>query len=164
MEQGLALPRPTREIARCAMLRQLRDMSPNRPPALDLAKIVGMTTAGIIAAIPLEPAARIVGMDPAFVSPHLQRLGGVHPEVIEGGARPIRRKPGASEPVRREFAATIGHIFAAENTERQKLLRRELGTESRAKLTTDRFRPPIRVALLHLVAHDDAHRLHAFFL
>ncbi|MEY2585705.1 MAG: hypothetical protein QOD80_1731, partial [Verrucomicrobiota bacterium] len=64
MEQGLALPRATREIARRAMLLQLRDVSPDRPPALDLAKIVGMAPAEIITAIPLEPAARIVGMDP----------------------------------------------------------------------------------------------------
>ena len=38
-----------------------------------------------IAAIPLEPAARIVGMNPALGAPYRERLAGIDTEIVERG-------------------------------------------------------------------------------
>ena len=49
----------------------------------EIAPIVVVSSPGIVAAIPLEPSARIVRVNPAFFSPHLERLRRVHAEVIQ---------------------------------------------------------------------------------
>jgi hypothetical protein len=69
MQQHLPLARAAHGIARLAMLSHLRDMPPHRLPAADLASILaGHPPAHEIAAIPLEPAARVVGMNSALVA------------------------------------------------------------------------------------------------
>ena len=53
-------------------------------PALNLPMVFfGQAAAEIVSAIPLEPPARIVGINPAFSLPDRQRLAGVDPEVIQ---------------------------------------------------------------------------------
>ena len=47
-------------------------MSRDRPPPPDLARIVGAPAAHVVAAVPLEPAARILRMDPALPAPRRQ--------------------------------------------------------------------------------------------
>src|SRR3954453_15546103 len=148
MEQGLPLPPATVKIAGRAMFLELRYVSPKRPPALDLAEIIGMAAPGERTAKPLEPAARIVGMDPAFFSPHFQRLGSVDAEIIQRRPMTIRRELGAREPARRKFIAAIGHVFSPEDAKREHLPRREFGMEAGAELSSDWFRPPIHIVLL----------------
>ena len=69
MEESLALPRATGEVAAPAIFLHLRDVAPDGAPALDLALVIGTATAKIIAAIPLKPAARIFLINPAFRAP-----------------------------------------------------------------------------------------------
>jgi hypothetical protein len=54
-------------------------------PALDLARVlIRHAAAHVIAAIPLEPAVRIIGMYPALSASHRKRLTGVDTEIVEG--------------------------------------------------------------------------------
>src|SRR5689334_3875225 len=84
LQQGLALAGAAEDIAGFAIPPDLPGMAPERFPALDLAVVlVGKPPAAIIAAIPLEPAARVVGMDPALGFPDRQRRAGPNAEIIE---------------------------------------------------------------------------------
>ena len=83
MQQRLALARAAMAIARLAIPFHLRDVAGDLLPALDLAGIVLVPAAHPVAAIPLEPATRIVGMNPAHLPPDDERLGGVNAEEIE---------------------------------------------------------------------------------
>jgi hypothetical protein len=69
MQQRLALPSTAIEIARFTIFLQLRDMPPNRAPTRNLTQIIFTAASAIISAIPLEPAARIVRMNPTFTPP-----------------------------------------------------------------------------------------------
>ena len=84
VKQCLTLPRATQQIAGFAILLDLPNVAANRLPAFDLSCVfLRQAAAHVIAAIPLEPAARIVAMDPAFAPPFRQRLTGIDPEKIE---------------------------------------------------------------------------------
>jgi len=69
VQQRLALARAAMAIAGFAVAFHLRDMARDLLPALDLAGIVLMPATYPVAAIPLEPAARIVRVDPLFPPP-----------------------------------------------------------------------------------------------
>ncbi len=85
MQQSLALPRAAGEIAKLTVSSQLCHVTADRLPALDLPRVlVGHAAAHVIAAIPLEPAARIIGMNPALLAPRRKRLTGVDTEIVEG--------------------------------------------------------------------------------
>ena len=101
------------------MFSQLRHVAANGPPTSYLTQIIFVAASAIISAIPLEPAARIVRMNPTFVPPFRKRLRRVHVKIIQRGACSIRRKLRALEPVRRKFFPAIGHVFSAEDTEAQ---------------------------------------------
>ena len=160
MEERLALAAPAGQIARPAMLLQLRHVTPDGAPSLDLAQVVRVPPARVIPAIPLEPAARIVGMNPAFLSPDFEGLRRIHSEKIQRRPMTIRRKPGAPEPARGKFLPAIGQVFSAENAEGQHLSRSELGNKTGPKFTSDRLGSPIDIALLHFVVNQDALRFH----
>jgi hypothetical protein len=83
MEQSLALSAPTRKIVPLTVSLYLRDMSADSSPTTDLSLIVGTTSSTEIAAIPLEPSARILVIHPAVRSPNRERLRSVDPEVIQ---------------------------------------------------------------------------------
>src|SRR4029453_6425291 len=83
-----------------------------------------------------------------------QRLRGVDAEVVEARIVPLGAEPRTDEPARRKFAATVGHVLAAEHTERKHLLRRELRRESGREVKPDRCAPVVDVAPLYLVVVD----------
>jgi hypothetical protein len=71
MKQSLSLTRPARQVPRFTVLLDLRDMPPDGLPTFDLAGIFfGYAATYVIAAIPLEPASRVVFMDPAVLAPN----------------------------------------------------------------------------------------------
>src|SRR5215472_15560055 len=85
VQQSLTLTWPARWIARLAVLLYLRDMPPDCLPALDLTGVLlRHAAAHVVAAVPLEPAARIVGVNPAFITPDRQRLASVNTKIIYG--------------------------------------------------------------------------------
>jgi hypothetical protein len=112
VQERLALARPAHRIARLAMSSDLRHVALDSLPASDLAGVlVGQPPAHVVAAIPLEPAARIVRMHPALPSPLRQGLAGVHAETVQGAVAAGGRELGAREPARGIFVPAIGEVF-----------------------------------------------------
>src|SRR5688572_12873654 len=85
VKHGLPLPAPALEIPRLAVALNRSHVARDRPPSPDLARVVRVTATHVVAAVPLEPAARVVRTDPALAAPRGQRLRGVDAEVIEAG-------------------------------------------------------------------------------
>jgi hypothetical protein len=160
MQQRLTLTPAASEIAMFAVLLQLRDVTSSGAPTSDLTQIIFMPAPTVIPAIPLEPAARIIRMDPTLAPPLRERLRRDHAKKIQRSTRPIRRKLGPSEPARRKFLATIGHVLPAKHAKLEHLFRRQLGSESGAECAPRWFRAEINVTLLHFVVHFHADRLH----
>jgi hypothetical protein len=67
------------------MLLDLRDVSPDRLPALNLACVLRRHAAAhVISTIPLKPAAWVFGMYPSLLSPNREGLTCTDAEVVEG--------------------------------------------------------------------------------
>src|SRR5262249_34658406 len=121
------------------MLLDLPHVSADRLPALDLPFVlIRKASAHVVAAVPLKPATRIVGMDPALTLPFRQRLAGVDTEEIACAIVSARRKLCTGEPAFGKLAAAIGHVLAAENPEPEHVCRRELRLEFWIEAAADR--------------------------
>ena len=84
MQKRLPLPLPAGEVARLAMALNLAHVAAHRLPAFDLPGILARDTAAhIIAAVPLKPAARVVGINPSLLAPDRQRLAGIDTKIIQ---------------------------------------------------------------------------------
>src|SRR5262245_40066672 len=93
VQQGLALAAPAQQIARLAFLFPLPDLPPDRLPALDLPLVLRRHAAThVVAAVPLEPAARVVVVEPAFLAPDRKRLACVDAEEIQRAVAPALRQ------------------------------------------------------------------------
>ena len=85
VQQRLPLTWTAEGIAGHTVLLDLIDVTPESLPALDLATVFFRhSPAHVVAAVPLEPTTRIVGVDPAFFAPLRQRSASVDPEMVEG--------------------------------------------------------------------------------
>ena len=156
MQKRLSLPRPTTEITRVAMFLELPNVTGHRSPSLDLPVIfIGDSSAHMVATVPLEPPTRIIGIDPAFLLPYGKRLAGLDTEVVQAGIILCGAELGVLKPACWEFARTICHIFATENTERQHFLGGKLRVEIRAEVLTRWFSQIIDELLLHAVIDND---------
>ena len=142
------------------MFFQLSHVPANGAPTRDLAQIIFTATSAIISAIPLEPATRIVGMDPAFAPPFRERLRRIDAKIIERGTPSSLRNLCSLEPARRKFCPAIGHVFSAEHAELEHLFRRQLGRKPGAEAASNWFRAEINIALLHFVVHLHPYRFH----
>ena len=74
MKQSLSLFWSAMNIAFVTMLANLGDMSLHGFVSLNLALVIGATSAHVIATVPLEPAPRIFMINPALLSPIRQGL------------------------------------------------------------------------------------------
>src|SRR6185312_6179297 len=84
VQQRLPLPPAAHQIARLAVFLYLTDMTPYGFPALYLTRVLlRHPAAQIVAAIPLEPAARVVRVKPALALPFRKRLAGINAEEVE---------------------------------------------------------------------------------
>src|SRR6516162_6694338 len=134
----------------------LRNVPPNRFPAFDLAGILfGHAAAHIVSAIPLEPAAWILGVDPSFLSPGRQRLTRIYSEMIEGAVAARRRKPCTRKPVSREFLAAVCHVLAAKYPESEHFLWRQFRTKFGIEIAAHRCAANITIFPLHLVVNGN---------
>src|SRR5215813_4820436 len=130
MQQRLALALAAQQVARLAVALNLPHVAADRLPATDLAAVlVRHAAAHVVAAVPLEPAARIVVVDPALAPPLRQRLARVDAEEVECAVALTGRELRADEPALGEFPAAVGHVLAAEDPEAEHLARRELRLE-----------------------------------
>jgi hypothetical protein len=84
VKKSLSLAFAAGLVAWLAVKFELSDVSshclppPNLPPVF-----LRHSAANIISAVPLKPAARIVGVYPSLLAPHRQRLAGIDAEVVE---------------------------------------------------------------------------------
>ena|SRR4249920_2851004 len=84
MQERLALPPATPQIAGLARKLKLTDVTADCLPTFDLTTVfVGHSSPHVVAAVPLEPAARIVRMYPSLPAPFGERLTGFDAEVVE---------------------------------------------------------------------------------
>src|SRR5262245_11562223 len=105
-------------------------MAANGLPPLDLAGVLfPHSPAEIVPAVPLEPAARVIGMDPPFPAPFRERLAGIDLEIVERWIAPPVGELGTLKPALRILAPAIGHVLAAEDSHAKHLPRREFGAE-----------------------------------
>jgi hypothetical protein len=141
------------QVALLAGALDLPDVAANSFPAPDLARIVLHATASVVATVPLEPAPRVVGMNPAFGAPNRERLARVDAEEIEFRIASLRRELRLFEPIRGELVATVVHVLPAKNTELEHLRRSQLRAKFRIEVTAFRLCKPVDIALLHAVGH-----------
>ncbi|MDB6057521.1 MAG: hypothetical protein JWO95_1365 [Verrucomicrobiales bacterium] len=123
MEQGLALGGAATEVAGAAVGFDLADVTADGAPTFYLTVVFARDSAAhIVSAIPLEPAARVVFVDPAFSTPLGQGLAGVDLEEVEHRVLFVGTEFGAGEPFFGEFGLAIGHVFATEDAHAEHLL------------------------------------------
>ena len=142
------------------MFLQLRDMPTNGAPTANLPQIILAAASAIISAIPLEPTARVLGVNPTFATPFRQRLRCAYAKIIQRCPRPIRRELRPLEPARRKFLPAIGHVFPTEYAELEHLFRRQLRRKAGTERAPHGFGAEVYVSLLHFVVHLHPHRFH----
>ena len=151
LQQRLALARAAEDVSRLAIGPHLPGMAGKGAPAPDLDRIdIGQAAAEIIAAIPLEPAARVRPVYPALLSPHRKRLAALDAETVQCRIGPVRN-PRLFEPACREFAPAVVAILALEDAEFEHFDRREMRGESGGETSTVLRRQFVGIAGLHAV-------------
>src|SRR5262249_906003 len=144
MQERLALPAAAQKIAWFAMPLDLLHVSPHGPPPFDLATVFFRhAPAQVIAAVPLKPAARLIGMDPPPGAPFRKRLACVDAEEVEPAVAAAGCQLGTRKPALGEFLAAVGHVLAAEYAKSKHVLRRQVGLELRIEVAPDRRRQAI---------------------
>jgi hypothetical protein len=83
LEQRLTLAAAAAEISIGTMLSELSDVAAHSAPSFDLPRIIVAAPTHPVTAIPLKPAARIVGVDPALLPPVDKRFRGADAEEIQ---------------------------------------------------------------------------------
>lgn len=124
-------------------------------PPLDLALVIGTASSHVVPAIPLKPPARVFAMDPALFYPFCQWPRSVDTEEIQCRHLALAIQFGAYKPVFGELVGTVRHVFPAEHTQRQHLLRRQLRTEVDMKVLAHGLSQEIAVISLHEVVYND---------
>jgi len=156
LEKRLSLSPAAAQIAGFAILLNLPNVAAHRFPSFDLASIFpGDPATKVITAIPLEPAPRVLRVDPPVLTPNRQRLTGGDAKIIEGGIVPMRRELRLRKPIAGKLICCIGHILAAEDAEAQHLFGRELRFEVRVEIFAHRFGKQIAISPLHFVIYQD---------
>ena len=92
MQQRLALALGAHDVTALAVALDLAHVPAHRLPTLNLARVLlWLAPAEVVAAVPLEPAARVILVDPPLSPPFSQRLARVGAEVVElAVALPVR--------------------------------------------------------------------------
>src|SRR5262249_47939058 len=136
VQERLALSPAAEKIGRFAMPPDLLHVPTHGFPAFDLTAVFFRhPPAQIIAAIPLEPAARVIGVNPTLGAPFRQRLACSYPEEIERAvAAAAGRELGAYKPAVGKFLAAVGQVLAAEYAEAKHVPRREIGIKLRIEV------------------------------
>ena len=152
----MALPWPTSKIVSFAVPLDLTNVAAHRSPSSNLSPIlIRYSATKVVSAIPLEPAAGIVGVDPTLSAPDRQRLAGVNAEVVEAVIASLGRKLCADEPAAWKLVDGVGHVLAAEYAEAKHLVGCQVGIKIGIKIAPRRLAQDIAIALLHLVVNSD---------
>ncbi len=154
MEKRLALFAATVHIARFAGTLYLPYVPNHTFPALYLTLIVGASASREVSAIPLEPAAGVLIVNPTLIAPHGKRLGGVDAEIVQLRVVAFMTEFRVLEPLFGEFVPAVGHVFPAEDSHFQHLLGRKLRFEIRMEIFAYRFGAIINIIRLHQIVYD----------
>lgn len=132
MEQGLALFGPAVFVFGGAVFFDLGKVALKGAPAFDLHGIDGgQAAAAIVAAVPLEPAAVVGAVEPAFAVPGAEGLAAFDLKVVAarvGGARGQGVFfEGAQEPFFGKLQEAVVHVLALKGAEFENLRRGEIG-------------------------------------
>ncbi len=123
MQECLALLWAARFIARQAVRLNLSNVTAHRNPAPDLSVVVRASAAKVVAAVPLKPAARILGADPSPFEPLGSRLTCRHAKVIKRRiGNSVRIQFCMRKPLTWKFLCAFIQVNAAEHTEREHVL------------------------------------------
>jgi|SRR3989344_467990 len=124
-------------------------------PPLDLELIFAwQASTHMVAAIPLEPTARVVLLiDPAFFLPHLEWLTGMLMKKVERVIVMFGRQLGASEPAFRKLFPAVGHVLAAKYAKCEHFPGGEFRFETRVKVSSYRLGEVVLVTPLKFVVH-----------
>lgn len=133
MEQRLSLTWTAGDIAAGAIGFQLGDVAADGQPAGDLPLIVRASASAVVATIPLEPSARVVGVDPSALPPVGERERRIDTEQIECGIVALGAKAGAAEPAGGELGSAIGHVASTEDAKLKHLRGSEVRSEADVK-------------------------------
>lgn len=137
-----------------------RGMAAEGFPAFDLPLVILVPASEVVAAVPLEPAARIIRMDPALSTPDRKRLAGIYAEKIQLGVVPLRTEPGAFVPGGGKLFPAVCHIFSTKYAKFKHIPGGKLRLEIRMKVPVYRLGKLIAVTRLHFVVYDDDFLFH----
>lgn len=137
-------------------------MSANGFPAFDLPLVFcAKSSAHVVAAIPLEPSARIMCfIDPSLIPPNFQRLTGMLVKKVYGVIVLFGRKFGTREPAFWKFIFAVGHVLAAKDAKREHVFWRKVWRKVRVKISSCGFGAGVRVAALKCVVNNDGFLFH----
>lgn len=129
VEQGLALARAAVLVAGLAKRLYLPHVASHVAPAFDLPCVfVWNASTQIVPAIPLEPAARIFFVHPAFANPLRPALAGVNTKVVKRRVVFVT-KFRLREPSFGEFTLLAFKVMCTKHAQLEHLLRRQLWCE-----------------------------------
>lgn len=127
------------------------------PPAIDLATVLfGPATSQVVTTIPLEPAARIVGMNPSFLDPDCHRLAGGNLIIIQ--LRPglsVGGQTGFYKPAGRQFFGSVPEVNAAEYAQLQHFGRSQLRLEIGCEMPARWLAEPVAITLLPTIIDEN---------
>ena len=154
LEECLALSSSAGGVAFATVFAQLADVPFHCFPTCYLSFVLGREASSHkIAAIPLEPAARVVGINPSLFAPDGKRLACADFEIIKGRVVSPRAEFCVLKPIRGKLVSAVGHILSAEDTEAKHLLGGELGLKVRGKISAGRGCEFVTIIALHFVGY-----------
>lgn len=144
---------------RLAVLDDLALVALELLPPADLVCVPFSASAHVIAAVPLEPAARVVPHNPAVLAPGLKGLTAFDTKLVEANVWFALGDVFGAEPVLGKLVSAVVEIFAFKDAARKHFFRGQLGFKAILVevvcFLADRLRARVVVVLLHLVVDDD---------
>lgn len=151
------MARSTQEVPAIAVPGELPDVTADCSPTANLALVlVRYPSPLIVTAIPLEPAARVVRVDPSLGAPHRQRDTRFDAEKVKVAVGGSRGKLRLSKPGLGKFVTTIAQVNTAEDSEREHFLGGEVWRKLPVKIPSDRGDQLVPVTALHVIVDDHA--------
>lgn len=162
MQQSLALARTAPPVTGLAGAAKLSNMPTNCNPSTNLSLVfVWHAPTSIVAAVPLEPSTRVVGMYPALRTPNAQWLTGINAKPIECRVFVLRRQLRLRKPAFRKLVGAISKILAPKYANAEHFCRRQVRLEIRMKVTSSGSNDGIAITPLHAIVDLNPPRFHA---
>jgi hypothetical protein len=123
VQKGLTLSRTTHQVSCYAIFSELADMAAHVFPTPYLTMIVFVASTQKVPTVPLEPAPRIIFVNPSPFSPICEWFGGFHAKKIKRRIASFGAQLCFPEPALWKLISAICHVVTAENTHFKHLTR-----------------------------------------